>query len=152
MYKALACVALVFLTAVSAGAAGSAMRVVTVHAPKADLQLEVAATAAQQERGLMNRTAMAPHAGMLFVFDSDAPVQFWMKNTLIPLDMIFAGADGTVRTVYRNVAVVSPALPDDAIPREAGVAKYVIELGANEAERDGIRPGVRLDIPALRAP
>ena len=66
--------------------------------------------------------------------------------------MIFAGADGTVRTVYRNVAVVSPALPDDRIPRESGVAKYVIELGANEAERDGIRPGVRLDIPALRAP
>ena len=63
MSKALVCVALVFLTAVAAAAAGSAMRVVTVHAPNADLRLEVAATAAQQERGLMDRTAMAPHAG-----------------------------------------------------------------------------------------
>ncbi len=123
------------------------MPVVVVHAPNADLRLEVAITPAQQERGLMGRTSMAPHAGMLFVFDRDESVEFWMKNTLIPLDMVFVGADGKVRRVFANVATVPPALPDDEIPREPGTAKYVIELGANEAQRDGIGTGVRLVIP-----
>ncbi len=139
------------VTAVAANAAPP-MPVVVVHAPNADLHLEVAVTSAQQERGLMGRTAIAPHAGMLFVFDTDERVEFWMKNTLVPLDMIFVGADGKVRTVFRNVATAPPALPDADIPREGATAKYVIELGANEADRDGIRAGVRLAIPNVLPP
>ena len=94
----------------------------------------------------MYRTSLAPHTGMLFVFGSDGPIAFWMKNTLVPLDMVFAGADGRVRTVFRNVAPAAPSMPDDLIPRENGVAKYVIELPAGEASRDGIAPGVTLAI------
>jgi len=135
------------LAATVAANAAAAMPVVVVHAPNADLRLEVAITPAQQERGLMGRTAIPPHTGMLFVFDSDAPVEFWMKDTLVPLDMIFVGADGTVRAVYRNVPTVPPSFPDANIPREAGTAKYVVELGANEALRDGIGTGIRLAIP-----
>ncbi len=60
---------------------------------------------AQREHGLMDRTAVAPHTGMIFVFDRDDAVAFWMKNTLVPLDMIFVGADGTVRRVSANVPV-----------------------------------------------
>jgi uncharacterized protein len=140
-------IALAVVTTVAANAAPP-MPVVVVHAPNADLRLEVAITPAQQEHGLMGRTSMAPHAGMLFVFDRDEPVEFWMKNTLIPLDMVFVGRDGTVRKVFRNVPTVPAALPDDNIPREAATAKFVIELGANEAQRDGIGAGVRLVIPA----
>ncbi len=117
-----------------------------VHAPKADLTLEVARTPAQQEHGLMDRRYVAPHTGMIFVFGGDEPVDFWMKDTLVPLDMIFVAADGTVRHVFADVAVVSPSLPDDRIPRESGQAKYVIELPAGEASKDGIAAGIKLDL------
>lgn len=119
---------------------------VVVHAPRANLTLEVARTDAERERGLMYRTSLPANTGMVFVFDRDEPIAFWMKNTLLPLDMIFIAADGTVRRVFANVAVVDPKLPDDAIPREQAPAKYVIELAAGEAARDGIVAGTKLDL------
>jgi uncharacterized protein len=115
-----------------------------VDAPKARLALETASTPAQQERGLMNRTALPSHTGMIFVFPSDSQVSFWMKDTLIPLDMIFVGSDGTVRRIFASVPVVAPNTSDNAIPLETDRARYVIELAAGEAARDGIRPGIRL--------
>ena len=124
----------------------AALSVLVIRAPHADLHLEIARTEADREHGLMDRTAIPPHTGMIFVFDQDGPVEFWMKDTLVPLDMIFVGADGTVRTIYSNVATVSPALPDGSIPREPGQAKYVIELAAGEAVQDGIVAGERLDV------
>jgi len=124
----------------------AALAVVVVHAPKADLRLEVARTEAQREYGLMNRTSLPKHTGMIFVFPQDGKIAFWMKDTLIPLDMVFVGADGTVRLVDRNVATVPPSLPDGRIPLENGVAKYVIELPAGEAILDGIVTGARLNL------
>jgi uncharacterized membrane protein (UPF0127 family) len=67
-----------------------------------------------------------------------------MKDTLIPLDMVFVGADGTVTGVFPNVPVVDPSTPDDQIPRRNGTGMYVIELPAGEALNDGIRNGVHL--------
>jgi uncharacterized protein len=125
---------------------------IVVAAPRAALTLEVAQTEVQREYGLMNRRALPAHSGMIFVFDSDAPIAFWMKDTLVPLDMVFVASDGTVRRVFERVAVVSPALPDDRIPREAGVARYVIELPAGEASSDGITAGVKLDLHGVPAP
>jgi len=125
---------------------------VVVHAPKADLTLEVARTDAQRERGLMNRTDIAPHTGMIFVFERDEFVSFWMKNTLVPLDMIFAGSDGTVRRVYANVPVLHPQPSDAQIPLEGAQAKYVIELHAGEAAKDGIADGVKIDLQGVPAP
>ncbi len=115
-----------------------------VLAPLAELRLETATTPAQRERGLMGRTRLAPHTGMLFVFDSDGPVSFWMKDTLIPLDMIFVATDGTVRDVFTDVRPVPRDTADAAIPLESANARYVIELAAGEAARDGIVCGVRL--------
>jgi uncharacterized protein len=129
-----------------------ALQTITVHAPKAQLTLEVARTPAEREHGLMDRKSVPEHTGMIFVFDADGPVEFWMKNTLVPLDMVFVGENGIVRRVYANVAVVSPNLSDDQIPREPGTAKYVIELAAGEAARDGIVPGTTLDLGAVPAP
>lgn len=123
-----------------------ALPTVTLHAPRADLTLEVARTEAQREHGLMDRNTIQSHAGMVFVFADDEPVAFWMKDTLVPLDMIFVAADGTVRKVFANVPVVARSLPDDQIPREAAKAKYVIELQAGEAAHDGITQGVKLDL------
>jgi uncharacterized membrane protein (UPF0127 family) len=127
----------------------AALATIVVHAPHADLTLEVARTDSQREQGLMNRSQVAPHTGMIFVFDGDGAVAFWMKNTLVPLDMIFVGADGSVRRVFSQVAVVSPALPDGAIPREAGEGKFVIELPSGEAALDGIVAGLKLDLRSV---
>jgi uncharacterized protein len=124
----------------------AALPTVTVHAPRATLTLEVARTEMQREQGLMNRKTVAPQSGMIFVFDRDDFVEFWMKDTLVPLDMIFVAADGTVRRVFANVPVVSPTLADASIPREGAKAKYVIELHAGEAAQDGIATGVKLDL------
>jgi uncharacterized membrane protein (UPF0127 family) len=130
----------------------SALATIVVPAPKANLTLEVARTEAAREHGLMDRRVVSPHTGMLFVFERDEQVDFWMKDTLVPLDMIFIAADGTVRRVFSNVAVVAPALPDEQIPREGAQAKYVIELAAGEASADGIVAGVKLDLRAAPPP
>ncbi len=115
-----------------------------VRAPKATLSLEVAADEADREHGLMDRTVLPAHTGMLFVFDSDDLQSFWMKDTLVPLDMVFIGADGVVRKVFAGVPVVAPDLPDGEIPLETARAKYVIELPSGEAARDGRAAGTKV--------
>ncbi len=115
-----------------------------VEAPGAQLRLETASTPAERARGLMSRTFIPPHTGMIFVFDADAPISFWMKDTLVPLDMVFVASDGVVRKIFADVPVLSPNVPDADIPLESASARYVIELPAGEAARDGIVPGVRL--------
>jgi len=138
--------------ALFAAVLASGLSTVAVRAPKADLTLEVARTAAQREHGLMNRTELPPHTGMIFVFERDEFVDFWMKNTLLPLDMIFIASDGTVRRVYANVPVLHPQPSDYQIPLEGARAKYVIELPAGEAARDGIAQGLKLDLRGVPAP
>lgn len=118
--------------------------IVALHAPRAVVNVQVAQTEQERERGLMGVRKLAPHTGMVFVFASDSPVTFWMKDTLVPLDMVFVARGGVVRGVFARVPVVAPQTPDDRIPRRQGKAMYVIELPAGEAARDGIRPGVRI--------
>jgi uncharacterized membrane protein (UPF0127 family) len=120
------------------------LRVISLRAPAAQLRVQIAATEPQRERGLMGVRKLPPHAGMLFVFDTDSPIEFWMKDTLIPLDMVFIGKNGVVRRVFANVPIVSTDTPDALIPRRDGVAKYVLELAAGEASRDGLVPGVSI--------
>jgi uncharacterized membrane protein (UPF0127 family) len=117
---------------------------IAVRAPKATLTLQVASTEAERELGLMSVTKLPAHTGMLFVFDGDRPVEFWMKDTMVPLDMVFIAADGTVRRVFANVPVVPLDTPDERIPRRDAQAKYVIELPAGEAAADGITSGTSL--------
>lgn len=119
---------------------------IDVQAPKSTLHLQVATTEGERELGLMSITNLQPHTGMIFVFEEDGPVDFWMKNTFIPLDMVFVGADGRVRSVAANVPSTQADTPDDQIPRRHGDAKYVIELPADEATKDGIASGAHLVI------
>lgn len=132
------------LAAALAMAAPQHLLVVTVHAPKATLKLQMATTEHEREVGLMNVTKLEPHTGMVFVFPQDGDVQFWMKDTLIPLDMVFVGANGDVTGVAVNVPVVPADTPDEQIPRRNGTGMYVIELPAGEAVKDGIHDGVHL--------
>jgi uncharacterized membrane protein (UPF0127 family) len=102
--------------------------------------IEIADTEASREQGLMYRKSLAPDAGMLFDFHREQPVEFWMVNTLIPLDMIFIAADGTVKTIHAN------AVPEDATPIPSGVpVQFVFEIAGGRAAQIGLKPGDRLE-------
>jgi len=98
--------------------------------------VEMAATWEQQERGLMFRKAVAPAAGMLFDFVSERDQNFWMKNTLIPLDLLFIKADGTIVRVAANAKPLS----EDSIPSYQPV-RAVLEIAGGRAAELGIKPG-----------
>lgn len=101
--------------------------------------VEIAASDASRARGLMDRPAMARDHGMLFVFDDDAPRAFWMKNTLITLDMLFFDAQRRLVSVRHDVP---PCRADPCRAWTSGApARYVLELNAGEARRLGLAPG-----------
>lgn len=106
--------------------------------------VELADSPDERSRGLMFRQEMAPDAGMLFVYESPRPASFWMKNTLIPLDMIFADATGRVTRVHAN------AVPGDLTPIDGGTGVlFVLEVNGGLAARLGITPGAVLRHPAV---
>ena len=112
----------------------------------ARLHVDVADTTEERARGLMFRPSMPKSAGMLFVYDHPQAVSFWMKNTLIPLDMIFADASGRVSHVHPD------AVPGDETPIPGGDAvQFVLEINAGMAERLGLGPGSELRHPAIPA-
>lgn len=117
---------------------------VTLAAPAAPLTVQVAATPAQRERGLMGVTALAPRSGMLFVFPMESTWEFWMKDTPLDLDMVWLRRSGTVSSVAARVPHAAPRTPDERIARRQGYGAYVIELSAGEAARDGLAPGARV--------
>ena len=103
-----------------------------------DFVVEMARTPAQQERGLMFRTGLALDAGMLFPFDPPQPASFWMRNTLIPLDMIFIRPDGTI-------ARVATAAPRSETPVEVNEPiTAVLEIPGGRAAQLGIVAGNRV--------
>jgi len=104
--------------------------------------IEVAATEAAREYGLMCRPAMTDHHGMLFEFEQPAEQTFWMKNTYIPLDIIYIGADGKIVSISRN------AKPFDQTPLPSyGPAKAVLEINGGLAAKLGIEPGDQVRHP-----
>jgi uncharacterized membrane protein (UPF0127 family) len=135
---------LLFAAAVAATPAPQHLPTIDVRAPKATLTLQIANTEPERELGLMSVTALPPHTGMVFVFPQDDEVGFWMKDTFIPLDMVFVGPGGVVRVVDANVPSTTAETPDDRIPRRNARAMYVIELAAGDAAKDGIIVGTRL--------
>ena len=101
--------------------------------------VELARTDPERERGLMYRQELAPDTGMLFLFEESAPHVFWMKNTLLSLDMIFIAEDG------RIAGIVARAVPGDLSPRSAGgMSRYVLEVVGGWAEAHGVAPGDRV--------
>ena len=106
---------------------------------QAHFTVEVAADQAAREKGLMFREHMASSAGMIFVYDAPTHARFWMKNTLIPLDMIFADETGLVTVVH------SDAIPQDLTPIDGGEGvMYVIEINGGLAKRIGIAAGAEM--------
>ena len=101
--------------------------------------VELADTPQLREAGLMNRDHMASSAAMLFAYQAPEHASFWMKNTLIPLDMFFADATGRVTRVH------SDAVPQDLTPIDGGAAvSYVLEINGGLAKRLGLPEGAAM--------
>jgi uncharacterized membrane protein (UPF0127 family) len=106
--------------------------------------VEVAADDESREKGLMYRKTMAPDAGMLFDFHTPQLVSFWMENTILPLDMLFVRADGTIARIKANATPYSR----ENIPSGEPV-QLVIELNAGRAAALGITEGAKVHAPEL---
>ncbi|OYW45886.1 MAG: hypothetical protein B7Z08_01435 [Sphingomonadales bacterium 32-68-7] len=104
------------------------------------LKAEIARSDAEQAQGLMFRTAMGADEGMLFPYDPPRTVSFWMKNTVLSLDLIFIGADRKVINVAARATPYS-----EASIWSRGPAAAVLELNAGRAAQLGIVPGTRID-------
>lgn len=108
----------------------------------ARFSVEIADDPQERARGLMFVEQMPRMAGMLFVYERPQPANFWMRNTLIPLDMLFADAQGVVTRIHEN----AQPLDETPVPGGDGVL-YVLEINGGMAERLGIEEGARLVHP-----
>jgi hypothetical protein len=141
--RALQFVAAVTLAVLSVAAAQAPLprSIVTIDTPNGAtrFQVEVATDTAARMRGLMYRTQLAPNAGMLFAFPGDHFQAFWMKNTILPLDMIFIRADGTISSVATHTAPYSeqPVMSQEPV-------RAVLEINAGRSDALGIRPGEKV--------
>jgi uncharacterized membrane protein (UPF0127 family) len=105
----------------------------------ATIDVEIAGDPEKREIGLMGRLSMDENQGMLFIFDQELATSFWMRNTFIPLDMIFVNASGEIITICRNTTPLS-----DQTYEASGKFLYVIEVNAGFAERHDIAEGDRI--------
>ena len=138
---------LVLITAAGgAWAADCRMDRVTLKGDFGQLQfsVEIADTPQERSRGLMFRETLPRGAGMLFVYEAPQRASFWMKNTLIPLDMIFADRRGVVTRVHVG------AVPGDLTGIDGGEGVYaVLEINGQLARRYGIEPGAVMRHPVF---
>jgi uncharacterized membrane protein (UPF0127 family) len=125
-----------------AGPAAAAPLIIHAGGSAYKFEVELATTPAEREQGLMFRKSMAPNAGMLFLYPDEQPVAFWMKNTLIPLDMLFLRADGSIAHIAAN------AVPLDETPIPSNIpVKAVLEVNGGTAAALGIKEGDKVDYP-----
>lgn len=137
---------LLALTVSAVAAERSALTVVTAKGEHV-FQVEVADTNETRAQGLMFRTEMAADAGMLFDFKTEQLVYFWMKNTYLPLDMIFIRANGTVARIEANTVPLS----ERSVPSGSPV-RYVLEINAGRAAQIGLKPGDVVRHPIIGRP
>lgn len=126
---------------------GSPTVVVPAAGRDVRFRVEVARSPQEHERGLMYRAHLDADAGMLFLFDHPSLLTFWMKNTLIPLDMLFLDADRKI------VGIVENAEPQTLTARRVEApAQYVLEIGGGLSARLGIRPGATAEFHDIAGP
>lgn len=120
---------------------GSGAKAVTV---------EIADDAEERAQGLMYRESLAPDHGMIFIYETPRPASFWMRNTLIPLDMVFLDARGVIRHIHAGAiphdeTPVNGNLPGDPDPDRL----YVVEVAGGEAARLGLEVGQPMAFPRI---
>ena len=107
--------------------------------------IELVDTAETRAQGLMFRQKLAPDAGMLFDFQEERQVAFWMRNTFIPLDMLFIAADGTVRNIHVNARPQDPTtIPSD------GPVRFVLEIPGGRSLELGLAAGDTMEHPRVK--
>jgi len=141
MFARLIPTALIFL---SLGAHAATPPAVTLHGKT--FSTEFATDDASREHGLMDRTELKPDHSMLFFFTDDEPRAFWMKNTLIPLDIIYIGANKKV------VSIAEGKVKDDKTLLAKAPYLYVLELKQGTAKKYGIKPGTLFQLPSTLKP
>jgi|HubBroStandDraft_1064217.scaffolds.fasta_scaffold00296_11 uncharacterized membrane protein (UPF0127 family) len=117
---------------------------IETHAGPKKFTVELATDEPHRAQGLMYRRRMAADAGMLFIYPHEQPMAMWMKDTVLPLDMVFIAADGRIRNIQERAVPNSLAV----IPSD-GPVKAALELNAGTVERLGIKPGDRVTAKAL---
>ncbi|HYB09553.1 MAG TPA: DUF192 domain-containing protein [Alphaproteobacteria bacterium] len=144
--QCLVVVALLFTSALHAAELPtSSLTIVTGEGKQLSFTVELANTPAEREMGLMFRSSLAPDAGMLFDFKEPQIVAFWMKNTLIPLDMLFIDKTG------RIVRIVERAVPGSLTPISSGEPVLaVLEVNSGTASRLEIHTGDIVDHPIFQ--
>ena len=131
------CLVISLLTPLAARAEGGLEPLeITTASGQHTFQVEIANNEASREKGLMFRRFMPADRGMLFEFEKNEPVSFWMKNTYIPLDMVFIARDGVVTHIAANAEPLS-----EAIVPSGGPCVAVLELNGGVAARIGLAPG-----------
>ncbi|MCM8557402.1 DUF192 domain-containing protein [Sphingomicrobium sediminis] len=113
--------------------------VVTDDGEQHRFTVEVASTPEQQRRGMMFRESLAPDRGMIFIYEEERVASFWMRNTYIPLDMIFVRADGTIARIAENTIPLSETPYSSLEP-----VTIVFEIAGGRAAELGIEEGDRL--------
>lgn len=112
-------------------------RIITVG--KVKLEVEIADNTETRRTGLMNRKSMAEDNGMLFIFDRDQKLSFWMKNTYIPLSIAYISSDGKIMEIY-------DMKPESLRPVESvNFVRYALEVNQGWFERNGIKPGEKVE-------
>lgn len=110
------------------------------------VKVELATTQQQTERGLMFREKLEKDSGMLFIFPKEEARYFWMKNTLIDLDIIFIGSKGEIKNIASNVPHSYIAAPEEEIATAEGFGKYVLEVNSGFAKTHNLKIGDSLYI------
>lgn len=125
-----------------------------LHIDSKTISVEVAITEEQRQRGLMHRPRLGADDGMLFVYSYESPHEFWMRHTLIPLDIAFLRADGEVANVVETPVWKDPVNDDGARSPSEGPCQYVLEVNFGWFRKHGlldesgkIKPGTRVQIP-----
>ena len=134
----------VILTAAAASASGcgrSALPEVVLDVGGHEITVEVAADPDTRQQGLMDRKTLREDRGMLFVFEKESRLSFWMKNTLVPLSIAFIAADGTIR----QIEDMEPLSLDPVVSSRSVL--YALEANRGWFERRGIGPGDVVTIP-----
>lgn len=144
--------ALLSVASVSGGEADAKMRVdrlwlVTRSGHETPVDIEVAEAPEDKQLGLMFRTDLPDGKGMLFPYEAPREISMWMRNTYIPLDMVFIKADGTVHRIEANAEPLS-----ERIISSNGPVVAVLELAGGAAARLGLKPGDRVRHPLFAAP